>query len=556
MDFQCRNHLTLSTLSTLSTLTTFNMFSIPSIPSTTALARRAASVSHDREGIYGAQVIAVMASGAFIEHDLNALIDLALTFIPADCEIARCIADVRRWHREEPIDWRATREKIVEHYGYERYGTNCPIVSNHAIVMLGLLYGEDNFSKALRITCNAAYDTDCNAANVGAILGIKNGLEGIDNSGQDWRGPVADRLVLPTSEGGSCFSDALTESQKLVNVGRKMAGLQPELPKNGARFHFSQPGSVQGFVAHNDSLEVSNPANAGTLEATTTTFFVKGAGGDYNLSGNPSVFPGQTLRASVSSESALEVALLLGRYGAKDELVAEVGPTVSLSGKQSTELEWTLPEFDGNPIAKVGLRVIGASAGDVVLVDSYTWDGEPRATFQSPRANLETPRSDASVWRQAWVNAVDSQISWEQAFYTIIQNHGRGLVSTGTHGWKNYRADARFKLRAAQGGGLAVRYGGLERYYGLMLRQPNQLVLFKRRDGVETVLGEVDFNWEFEPLYDLFIIADGTNLSAGIGDEILIRATDSDKPLLSGGIALLIEEGCLMAEYAKVAPLT
>ena len=145
------------------------------------LAHKAASVSHDREGIYGAQVIAVMVSQAFVERDLNALLDCALTFIPADCEIARCIADVRQWHREER-DWRVTRRKIVDHYGYEKYGTNCPIVSNHAIVMLGLLYGDDDFSKSLQITCNAAYDTDCNAANVGAILGVKNGLAGIDNS--------------------------------------------------------------------------------------------------------------------------------------------------------------------------------------------------------------------------------------------------------------------------------------------------------------------------------------------------------------------------------------
>ena len=33
--------------------------------------------------------------------------------IPADCEIARCIADVRAWHASEP-DWRVTRQKIVD----------------------------------------------------------------------------------------------------------------------------------------------------------------------------------------------------------------------------------------------------------------------------------------------------------------------------------------------------------------------------------------------------------------------------------------------------------
>ena len=103
---------------------------------------------------------------------------------------------------------------------------------------------------------------------------------------------------------------------------------------------------------------------------------------------------------------------------------------------------------------------------------------------------------------------------------------------------------------------MAVRYGGLERYYGLMLRQPGKLTLFKRRDGMETVLGEVAFDWEYEPLYDLFLSANGPQLSAGTGNQILISATDAEQPLLAGGIALLIEEGCLMAQCVSVEPLT
>ncbi len=517
-----------------------------------------------------------MASQAFVEPDWNALLDLAVSFIPADSEIARCIADVRLWHKNE-ADWRVTRLKIVEKYGYERYGTNCPIVSNHAIVILGLLYGDDNFSKSLQITCNAAYDTDCNAANVGAILGIKNGLAGIDReiSGQDWRGPVADRLYLPTAEGGSCFSDALTVSQKLVNVGRALAGLEPEFPKNGARYHFSQPGSVQGFEAlenSRESLEIENVARNGAQvlqlrvvesgaawEVATQTFLSSGAGGGYDLVGNPSVFPGQTLRARVEAapenSGPLEAALLLYRYGEKDELFAEMSAPTTLEKGQKTVLEWKIPEFEGYPIAKAGLRLLGAAQGDILWLDSYTWDGEPDLSFHAPTGNAEKPRTASSLWKSAWVNAVDTRIGWEQSFHTIIQNRGRGLVSTGTLDWKNYRASVSLKLRAAQGGGLAVRYGGLERYYGLMLRRPGQLTLFKRRDGVETVLGEVAFDWEYEPLYDLFLSADGPNLTAGIGDKILLSATDLEKSLLSGGIALLIEAGCLMAERVTVGPL-
>ena len=536
-------------------------FVAPGNPALAAdLARKAASVSHDREGIYGAQAIAVMASQAFVERDLDALLDCALSFIPVDCEIANCIRDVRAWHKAE-ADWRVTRAKIVEKYGYERYGTNCPIVSNHAIVILGLLYGDDNFSKSLQITCNAAYDTDCNAANVGALLGIKNGLASIDEtvSGRDWRGPVADRLFLPTAEGGSCFSDALTQSQKLVNLGRAMAGLAPEFPKNGARFHFSQPGSVQGFTSVESSLQISNVDGklqarvqvAGDCDFATDTFVLNGSDGNYGLVGSPSLYPGQTLRARVEAApgNSIQIAPLVYRYGAKDELVAETASLTKVEGGQTAILEWTLPEFDGQPIAKAGLRLIGAQENDVVWVDSYTWDGEPNLRFC-------VPQDGAKAWRQSWVNAVDAQQQSEHAVQILIQNRGRGLVSTGTLGWTNYRAETRIKMRAAKSGGLAVRYGGLERYYGLMLRQPGKLMLFKRRDGIETVLAEIDFEWEYEPFYNLWVRADGLQLSAGVGEEELLRATDdSNQPLESGGIALLIDEGYLVAESVSVAPL-
>lgn len=529
------------------------------------LARKAASVSHDREAIYGAQVIAVLVSQAFVESDLNALLDLALTFIPDECEVARCIRDVRAWHAADPNDWRATRLKIVEKYGYERYGTNCPLVSNHAIVMLGLLYGEDDFSRSLQITCNAAYDTDCNAANVGAILGVKNGLSGIDNSEYDWRGPVADRLFLPTAEGGSCFCDALTVSTVLANQGRRLAGLEPQFPKNGARFHFSQPGSVQGFTSSSNALELSNVERGGTrqlqlhaisssdvAEATTDTLLLPSNNNGYGLIGNPSLFAGQTVSSHVeaapANSSPLEVALVLYCLDAQGELVAHLGETTRVPGGQKAVLEWKIPDFDGQPIGKVGLRLMNAHAGDRLWLDCYNWDGEPDVCF-------EARRTAGSTWKAAWVNSVDSQIDWEKEFHVIIQNRGRGLVSTGTCEWKSYRADARFKLRAAQGGGVAVRYGGLERYYGLMLRAGGKLVLFKRRDGVETVLAETNLAWEYEPLYDLFLSADGPNLTAGVGEKVLLHATDENAPFLRGGIALLIEEGCLMAERVAVAPL-
>src|SRR5690606_5661944 len=102
-------------------------------------ARRAGSVSHDGEAVYGAQVIAAIEAQAFVESDIDALIDTALRVIPADSTIARLIGNVREWHAAND-DWYVTRRLIGERYGYDKYPGACHMVPNHALIILALLH--------------------------------------------------------------------------------------------------------------------------------------------------------------------------------------------------------------------------------------------------------------------------------------------------------------------------------------------------------------------------------------------------------------------------------
>ena len=100
------------------------------------LAGRAASVSHDGEAVFGAQVVAAMESLAFVESDVDKLIDCAISLIPKDSVIYRMIGDIREWHAAEP-DWHKTRGRIAGLYNYENYGGACHMVPNHALIILG-----------------------------------------------------------------------------------------------------------------------------------------------------------------------------------------------------------------------------------------------------------------------------------------------------------------------------------------------------------------------------------------------------------------------------------
>ena len=83
-------------------------------------------------------------------------------------------------------------------------------------------------------------------------MGIKVGLAGLSGT-IDWRGPVADRMYLPTAEGGRAITDAVIEAGRIATAGRRMAGDEPIRPKSGARFHFDFEGAIQGFAAITDA---------------------------------------------------------------------------------------------------------------------------------------------------------------------------------------------------------------------------------------------------------------------------------------------------------------
>ena len=60
--------------------------------------------------------------------------------------------------------------------------------------------------------------------------------------------PVADRLYISAADGGRAVTDAVRETYIISKAARTLANQPIESPKNGARFHFELPGSVQGFT--------------------------------------------------------------------------------------------------------------------------------------------------------------------------------------------------------------------------------------------------------------------------------------------------------------------
>lgn len=539
------------------------------------LARRFASVSHDGEAIYGAQVVAAMEAQAFVETDIQKLIDVGVSFIPRDSVIYRLIADLREWRAAES-DWRKTREKIVANYGYDKFGGGCHMVPNHALIIHALLYGDGDFQKSLMIVNTCGWDTDCNSGNVGCVLGIRGGLAALEN-GPDWRGPVADKIFLPTADGGRGVTDALTESYRIINIGRALHDQPPIAPKNGARFHFEQPGAVQGFsvedsVEARGTVEVENVeghsandqrslalrfrgvATGRTARVATPTFLDEAALAmpGYEIIASPQLYAGQTVRAAISSDAANARAVTCRLYArafdGEGKLQHYHGAAVEMVSSSTRELSWKIDDDilreSGAPIAEIGLEISSDTrANGTIYLDYLTWDGVPDVRF----------KTQGKMAQAAWVKGASVLEFWGDWDYVVKQNEGRGLIIQGTREWADYKTGAKLSAHMAKSFGLACRVQGLKRFYALLLGDDQKVRLVKALDG-DRVLVEADFAWRIGTDYQFDLSVVGNHLTASIDGNVLFEVDDSERSLDGGGIALVCEEGHMFASDVRVQP--
>jgi ADP-ribosylglycohydrolase len=548
-----------------------------------SLARRAASVSHDGEAIYGAQIVSVIEAMAFVEPDINTCLDTALRYIPADSIIASLICEVREWHAKEP-DWHLCLDWLNTNYGYDRFRGACHIMPNHGAIIMSLLYGDDNFQKSLMIANTSGLDTDCNAGNVGCFLGIKNGLAGIEEDA-DWRGPVSDRIYLGGGDCGRAITDAVRESYEITNIYRRMNGMEALNPKNGARFHFEMPGSVQGFrvEASETPLNLKNVSGhsllgerslalqcnglqAGKFARTATPTFIPeeflepSQDTSHPLVASPSLYSGQTVQAWVSTASdnsdSVICRLDLRIYGVDDRLEIIPGSPVTLAPGQASEISWTVPDTGGHPIADVGVGVSSLeTTSATVYLDALTWTGEPRTT-------LANPEDGSSLWQRAWTKGVNSFMPVKStdpdnvgSAYLIAQNHGRGLLLQGSRDWRDYRVVSRIAATTGKAFGLAARAQGMHRFYALLLEKSDRAVLVRVYDDNISRLAESAFEWVVDINYTFDLQIQGNMLRAGLNGVQLFEIQDDDTRLDCGAIAYLVDEACVLSASVEISPV-
>ena len=174
-----------------------------------ALAYRDAALSHSKNGVYSAMLMAAMIAWAFRTDNLEEIVQVGLSVIPANCRLAEAVRDVLA-ARARSSDWELAYEQLLL-----KYGSYSPIhtINNMAWVVLSLLFCEGDLDRALGMAVCCGMDTGSNAASVGSLMGVILGSSRIPAY---WTGPLHDSL----STGLAHFSE-----MRISELARRTAGL-------------------------------------------------------------------------------------------------------------------------------------------------------------------------------------------------------------------------------------------------------------------------------------------------------------------------------------------
>ena len=523
-----------------------------------------ARVSHDGLAVDAARFLGTMESMAFDEQDVDKIMDDCQRFIQTE-DIRRLLHDVRNLCAGTG-DYLQAHQWLEEHYGYQNFYGPCPMMSNHAMVLASILLGGDDFQKSLKIATTSAWDTDCNAGNVGCFNGIRLGLDAMDK-GADLRTPVADRLYIITSDGGAGVTDAVTESRKIIKAAMARCQEETELPAQ--RYAFEQRGSLQGFMAcplfadRAGRIQVSNDSSFGNRPGLRVDFNALAEGAPANVSVatflnhhevysnyetyvSPTLYSGQTVKTVIFAPDGTTpyVRLCVHYVDAVDKMQVMYSPVFCLK-KGDNVLEWEVPDTGGMPVCRFGYEFGSVYRySSYVVIRSADWSNTPRRFCQE--GILMKDMWDLNpFWSQAFVASARNFSPNLNCTYCISHDEGEGLATIGTSDFTDYQVTSTLKMSLHDKAGLVARSKGHRRFYAAVMTGMDKVRIVKRCDDKLTILGEAGFDYEEFREYEMTFRVKCQELELLVDKKRLLACHDSDGPYTAGGAGFLVDTGSM-----------
>lgn len=508
----------------------------------------AASVSHDGEGIYGARFFCACIAKAFVCDDITEVIRTGLSVIPKESKYMAVAEAVLAFHAENPEDFRACYKMLVRDFGYDKYGGVCHMIPNAGVCVLSMIYGQGNFARTVEIATMCGWDTDCNAGNVGTVLGVMNGTEGIP---WHYRKPINDSVVLSGISGYLNILDIPTYAKEVALLGYRIAGENaPDSIKNTIHpgeihFDFELPGSTHNMrlsdsfycrAEHTNrrafqgsgslKILVDRMSRGNQCKLYYKPFYTRADFSDerYSPVFTPTVYSGQQVSMKLYLEqwNGWENLGIAPYIRTMSDCREHLQGYVKLVQEEWLDVSFTIPDTDGDLIDEVGIVIEGYSPaksktlGELYL-DEFRICGKSCYTVSIDKQKKEfgtiTPFAvDHGAWEKDGGRL--SLMRCQDAF---------------GYAGNYYSGDYRISTTVIPVNGdnhlLTIRAQGAMRGYAGGFSETGRAAIYKNDFGYQELISR-EFNWETGREYNMELEAAGNKIILSVDGEKLLETED------------------------------
>lgn len=243
----------------------------PGMPQTAArIGLHYTHVSVEGEAVQSTQMMAAMIATAFLTSDMEKILDAGAAAADPKSVMSEIMTDVRRWYKENPRDWRATRkltkDKYCKYGGHDMRDRN-GVWLNGASTIAALQYGDGDWVQTVRHAFNFGWDADNNAATSGTILGVIKGYKALKQQGWDIKDVYRNtsRDDMPGDETITSYSDRLVALAR-QNIAERGGSKTTVNGQAVYRLATEQPGVVERLPDLKDQYTKMRSQLAGEIE--------------------------------------------------------------------------------------------------------------------------------------------------------------------------------------------------------------------------------------------------------------------------------------------------
>jgi len=508
----------------------------------------AARVSHDGEGVLGARFFCAAIAKAFETSDVREIIETGLSQIPADSLYAKVARAVLDFHARQPDDFRACRDMLEREWGYDKYKGVCHIIPNAGVCILAMIYGQGDFNRTVEIATMCGWDTDCNAGNVGTVLGVACGLEGIADK---YRTPINDSIVMSGISGYLNILDIPTYAKELAILGYRLAGeacpqwLTDSFKEGEIYFDFELPGSTHNIrvsdpffcrVRHSTEKAFRGTGSLEVLFDRMTRgekskiyykpFYTRDDFSDerYSPTFAPKAYSGQKVSMKIyldqwGGNETMGIAPYVRLAKSKKELVQGY---IKLVDQQWLDVEFDIPDSEGELIDEVGIVLEAYSTRKPkslgrIFIDEYRIYGKANYSIDFKKQTMSfgcvTPFSHN---HGAW--SIE-----DGAMYLMTAEPSEAY--TGNYFAQDYSVSVKLNPQSGYSHLVAVRAQGAMRGYHAGFDGENQVSLYINDFGFKK-LASRSYEWRFNQTYDFQVTVQGHTLTLSINGEQVLQHQD------------------------------